>query len=207
MDSSTPQPQKPEDPGQELVTGLAGQIISIKAQLLGRRLRLGPADLEDIEQELRLEVFQRSPRFDPVRGTWEAFVHCVVNSRSRSLFRRLHRKRRPILLSMTERRSDGALGLTTDDSGSRDATDLRHDLQQVRTRLTAEERELFDLLADHSVTQIAAVLKMPRTTVSSRIRLLDERLRPLWSWVGKPPGLSPDGKNEHKSSSRRKERG
>ena len=59
--------------GDELLGGFAGQLIRTKVRRICRALKLCRHDGEDLEQQIRLELLTRASRFNPERGTWEAF--------------------------------------------------------------------------------------------------------------------------------------
>ncbi|MBZ5592779.1 MAG: hypothetical protein LAP39_11120 [Acidobacteriia bacterium] len=49
-------------------------------------------ELEDLQQEMILDCFRRSPKFDPARGDWRGFVCGVIRNQACVLVMR-HRKR------------------------------------------------------------------------------------------------------------------
>jgi RNA polymerase sigma-70 factor (ECF subfamily) len=166
--------------GTELMHGFAGRLIRTKVKSICRTLRLPGVDQEDLEQQLRLDLLRRSPQFDRNRGTWEAFVCCVTGSRARTHFRRLQGLRRPLLESDLPDELDGC--------GRASAVETpAHDLERIADQLTPDKRRLLEMLRTSSITEIARQLRVPRTTLSARVKALRRELRDLRDYVHANP--------------------
>jgi len=63
----------------------ADRIIRMKARHLVTTYSFTKDDLDDITQQLRLDLLERTDQFDPRRGTWEGFVTGVIDSRIASI--------------------------------------------------------------------------------------------------------------------------
>lgn len=61
-------------------TDHARNLIRMKARQLARRPEFQRCDRRDIEQDLWVHVLSQEDRFDPARGSINAFVACVVAS-------------------------------------------------------------------------------------------------------------------------------
>ena len=82
--------------GEELLQGFAGRLIRSKVFKICRSLKLSRDDGDDLAQQIRLELITRASKFDPARGTWEAFVTTVTENRARTHYRRLRRLPKPM---------------------------------------------------------------------------------------------------------------
>src|SRR4051794_27261492 len=71
---------------------------SVQASLLVRSSRFTSDDWPDLRQELVLDCFRRSRRFDPSRGEWRGFVNGVMRNQAAKLVVR-ERRRAPEVLA------------------------------------------------------------------------------------------------------------
>lgn len=174
--------------GDELMQGFAARLIRAKVGSICRALKMTRHDGEDLEQQIRLELLIRAKKFDPERGTWEAYVHCVANARARTHFRRLRRLPEPMPFSdvigdlneaecISERyrlRHRGA-------DMNPDAAELHSDVQFVRDQLDLDAQMLTEMLKTCSVTEASREMDIPRSTLVGRIHGLQKpfsELRP-----------------------------
>jgi RNA polymerase sigma-70 factor (ECF subfamily) len=65
----------------------AKKLIQFKAKQLVERLAFRECDREDLEQEMTVDLLQRSPKFDPKKATWKTFVSRVVNRKVANIIR------------------------------------------------------------------------------------------------------------------------
>ncbi|MFN3946112.1 MAG: sigma factor [Allosphingosinicella sp.] len=84
----------------------------IAARRLVRRLRLAPAELDDVRQDLLVDLIARLPAYDPDRGTLGAFAGIVLANRATRIACKAKRERRmygstPISLDEILPESDG----------------------------------------------------------------------------------------------------
>jgi RNA polymerase sigma-70 factor (ECF subfamily) len=137
-----------------LVNGLALRILHDRTEA------------EDVVQEVFVQVWRQASRFDPRRGTAEAWL-CAI-ARSRALDRRRRRK------SRREDPSDDPPGAASLPS-SEEALAVRKALEG----LSAEQRQALELAYYEGLTQseIAERLREPLGTVKTRIRTAMIRLR------------------------------
>ena len=115
----------------------AESVIRVKARQLVGTAGFTRSDVADIEQELRIELLLRLPKFDPDKATYNTFVNCLVGRKCAKLVR--HRMRE---LRDYRRNSCSLDELVEDDEGcvtarantiDRDEADSRAD-RRARTR-------------------------------------------------------------------------
>lgn len=180
------------DLSQELTEGFAARFIRYKAGCLARRLGLGPADWEDLEQDLKLHLVKRSSKFDPEVAHWNVFVVTVI---SRYILTFLMKRRCARLrdgrscVSLDELVEDGgevpddpeagmvngcAAPCAVDTTAQRD---LAIDVQESLARLPRRRRELCQRLMRDSLSEVARQMRIPRTTLYGRILALRQDLQ------------------------------
>ncbi|MBU0640957.1 MAG: hypothetical protein KKB50_19005 [Planctomycetes bacterium] len=87
-------------------------FIARKARQLAGSAGFTTSDVEDIEQDIRLDVLQRLPRFDPARSNRHTFVAMLVRRCAASILERQraekrNRGQRPQSLNAPVRDTDG----------------------------------------------------------------------------------------------------
>jgi RNA polymerase sigma-70 factor (ECF subfamily) len=153
-------------------------LIRRKARLLVGRLGFTHSDRDDIEQELRCGLLQRSRSYDPARMAWHAFVRMVVARLLANLLRdRMAVKRDPrrvwSLDALWGRNPGQPTGKACSRGGEPDPLAL--DLAAVLDALPEAERDLARrLLRSQSIADVARDLGRPRTTVADAVRRLRE---------------------------------
>ena len=170
--------------GNELTQGFAGRLIRAKVGSICRALKLTRHDGEDLEQQIRLELLIRAAKFDPERGTWEAYVHCVANARARTHYRRLRKLPKPMPFSDLAQDADS--GIRDDERLRHRGTDacqadgdLRIDVAFVHEQLDLDAQIMTDLLRVFSVSEVSGQTNLPRSTVADRVRKLREPFRDM----------------------------
>jgi RNA polymerase sigma-70 factor, ECF subfamily len=133
---------------------------------LALRILRDAADAEDVVQEVFLQVWRQAARFDPTRGSVEAWL-CII-ARTRALDR---------LRRRTARRED-----PEDEAPSFSATPKSAEALAVRKALdglTPDQRKALELAYFEGLTQseIAERLGEPLGTIKTRIRTAMIRLR------------------------------
>lgn len=160
-----------------------------------RRGHFRESDRDAIAQELIAKVIECWDKFDAAAGHHKSFVCTVISHCSANLVRNQRTKRRgkrPVSLSaivnvpcegtaelaqtIGEEELDRRLTRKSRLSES-DLIALAHDLEQVIATLTPEQQQLVELRKSMSMTQIAAELNIPRSTLKSRWAILGERFR------------------------------
>ncbi|MES1171250.1 MAG: sigma factor, partial [Actinomycetota bacterium] len=143
----------------------ANVVIRTEVKKLRERGVIRRADAEDIASELMAQLLDVWDRFDPERGSREAFINHVVSTRLLSLLRdRRAQKRRG-----TPRPLDPDDEIANDHSWSGDGwrrqIDLRVDLEVAFGKLNQRQRELCDQLLREALTPAAKGMGVPRSTL------------------------------------------
>ncbi len=134
------------------------------------------ADASDVLQDVFWEAWQSAGRYDPERGSAEAWM--VIRARSRAIDRvRATRRRNSTFVAPL-----GEAVAPAPVDPARDAAEHVEDRRTIRSaleRLPGAQREVIELAyyAGLTQTEIAERLKQPLGTVKTRIRLGLERLR------------------------------
>ncbi len=151
-------------------------LIRRKARQLIGRAGFRADDREDIEQELHLLLLKRLTAFDPIRGPLERFVTRVLGRYGTNLLRRQragkrdHRRTRPPATAGPEGLADDAR--RPQRRSQEELSDLAADVANLLRQLPPTLRDLAARLQSASLAQVARDLRVPRTTLYSRIRRL-----------------------------------
>jgi len=165
----------------------AATVIFFKARQLKGRAGWTRSDREDIEQDLRIDLLRRLPRFDPARGTRRSFVRHVVEKRVCTLLEGRKAAMRDYRRhgSLDEEVEDGEggsesrgdtldaaecrerLGLPVPDEET--ALNLRLDLEAALRSLPPLLRDLSDRLRTATPSELARASGVPRTTLLERM--------------------------------------
>lgn len=180
------------------VVGHTSSIFRRKALELVRRPEIAAHEVEDIAQEMWVHLLTMRDRYDPARGSPEAFA--TITSRSgagMNIRRRGRDKRRPdyikTSLDTTIRASDDRVTTLADllgpDGVSRrtfhdeedpfEAVDLADEAEAIRGVLSDEDRELLEHVARYGISQTARLWSRTseRPVTRHRIRVALARLR------------------------------
>ncbi|MFO7900006.1 MAG: sigma-70 family RNA polymerase sigma factor [Planctomycetota bacterium] len=178
----------------------AESVIRVKARQLIGTAGFTSSDVEDIEQELRLELLLSLPKFDPSKASYRTFVTRLVDGKVAKLVRyhlqemRDYRRKACSLDELVED-ADGCV-TTWAETIDRDETDIRVD-RRGRTRaedaqlqtdvalvletLPDDLREVAECVMESAtLAEAAKKLGMPRTTLYGAL----ERLRRLFEDAG-----------------------
>ncbi|MBP3954870.1 hypothetical protein J8F10_06185 [Gemmata sp. G18] len=158
---SRPDPANPIDP-------TVAAIIRGKADRMVGGAGLRPQDREDIEHELVLRVLAQRDRFTEGRGTWPAFVWCVVERAGNNVLRARRRVKRA--------GAPGALPASAACRGDPDDLARAIDLADALAALPPDLRDLAHRLVTDTVADIARAWGLSRTTVHARVEELRARL-------------------------------
>jgi len=152
-------------------------FISFKARQLCRRSDFSRSDRPDLEQEMRLYLFQKAHLFDPTRGNIEAFVTNALKTWVAMELR--YRKRgkrsesyRAVSLEGTPVECEGdvtCLGaVLLEEDGSRrlqvqtisptEQFELREAINHVMVNLAPQDRELITSVVANGITATARAL-------------------------------------------------
>jgi RNA polymerase sigma-70 factor (ECF subfamily) len=144
-------------------------------------------DLEDLEQELTIHLFEQLPKFDPTRGAFSTFVDRVVDHKAADILDARFAACRDCRLRVgsihdTVRLQDGGEVLVEDMDlddavqvqrgiGGRsphEEADLRIDLERALATLTPEQRDLCLRLMTSTIAEVSAATGVPRPTLYDR---------------------------------------
>jgi len=184
--ASSPRDRERPEPNPQADEYVA-RLVRIKARQLVGRYGFTESDREDIEQELKLDLLERLPDYDPDRGSLEGFVSGVVDHKiSRFLEKRSAAKRNPdrVAYSLNDAIADEQGGLVERAAAMPDETlprgrqqDLVLDLADALSELPPDLRRLCCQLREKGVTEIARQEGVSRKTVYERIKRIREKLR------------------------------
>lgn len=174
------------------VDSYAAFFISIKAKTMIRTGLFSPDDREDIEQELMMAYLKDEGNFKGDRAEKETFTRMIINHRSIQMIREITADKRKVRLkeiSLDQPAFDDEETLLIDqldDTGAlwgekpfesfADLSIQRIDILKIRESLPEDLQQTFDLVVEHSISEAAEILKIPRTTFSSRVKKLKEYL-------------------------------
>lgn len=174
------------------VDSYAAFFISIKAKTMIRTGLFSPDDREDIEQELMMAYLKDEGNFKGDRAEKENFTRMVINHRSIQMIREITTDKRKVRLkeiSLDQPAFDDEETLfidQLDDTGAlwgdkpfesfADLSIQRIDILKIRESLPEDLQQTFDLVMENSISEAAEILKIPRTTFSSRVKKLKEYL-------------------------------
>jgi len=129
----------------------AAQVRSARAVRLLRAIGLDRADLE---QEALISVWRAVSRFDPSRASLRTYVERIVESTVTTVLRRTcTQKRTPKAMSHSE-----PLQILVN-------IELRMDLDRILNGISANDRRLARLLAEHTPAEVARIVGTSRPTV------------------------------------------
>jgi RNA polymerase sigma-70 factor (ECF subfamily) len=134
------------------------------------------ADAAEVLQEVFWEAWRSADRYDPARGTPEAWL--ITRARARAIDRvRSVRRRGETFVAPVDEELAAAPAEAGGDAAERAET--RGVIRNALARLPEAQREVIELAyyAGLTQTEIAERLKQPLGTVKTRIRLGLERLR------------------------------
>ncbi len=150
--------------------GALGEFYDLYAGLvngLALRILRNPAEAEDVVQEVFVQVWRQAERYDPGRGSAEAWLCTIARSRSLDRLRRRASRREE---------SGDALPMG---ASERPRPEEVLAVRKALEALSSDQRSALELAYYEGLTQteIAARLGQPLGTVKTRIRTAMIRLR------------------------------
>jgi RNA polymerase sigma-70 factor (ECF subfamily) len=141
---------------------------------LALRILRNQADAEEVTQEVFLQVWREASRYDPARGTPQAWIVMLARARAIDKLRAVRR--------LGDHRREAANVGRTEVPSARGTADQVADRQLVLgvlANLSSAERQMLELAYYEGLTQteIAARTGVPLGTVKTRIRMGLEQLR------------------------------
>jgi RNA polymerase sigma-70 factor (ECF subfamily) len=146
-----------------------GEVYDLYAGLvnaLALRILRDTADAEDVVQEVFVQVWRQATRFDPSRGTPEAWLCTMARTRALDRLRRRTSRRE----DSSDQSPPGSVAPKTEEALA---------VQKALQGLSPEQRQALELAYYEGLTQseIATRLGEPLGTVKTRIRTAMIRLR------------------------------
>ena len=168
-------------------------FIKSKARQLMNKAGFSVSDIEDIEQDLRLDVLERLPGFDPTKSNRRTFIAMVVNCRAATILKRRHAEKRNggdwlrslDVLVPGEDDDEVAFHETLEGDVRRpiertaeERCDLVADVHQVVASLPDDLRPWCAILAEQNISEASREFGVPRIRIyqiKARIRAAFER--------------------------------
>ena len=146
-------------------------------------------DVEDLEQELTVHLFEQLPKYDPTRGAFSTFVNRVVDHKAADILDARFAARRDCRIFVGS--IDDTVGLREGgevpimdldledavhvqrgiaDPSPHAEAELRIDLERAMAALTPEQRDLCRRLLTATIAEISAATGVPRPTLYDRLR-------------------------------------
>ena len=180
------------------INNYAEDLIHHKTRQLIGTAGFTKDDVEDLEQEMRLDLLERLPKFDLSKGTYNTFVSRLVERKICNLIRHRTQEMRDFrceegsihdVVKCGDEKVEHIETITQDEHDFRwgkysrpaeDRMDLRLDISMVLPKLPPKLRKPAELLQIMSITAAARKLGIPRSTLYDRIA----RLRRIFEKVG-----------------------
>lgn len=179
----------------EGVNEYAVQIITYRAKRLVGTAGYTPADVEDIEQDLMLDLLERLDKYDAAKAKLTTFIDRIVDHKIANLIAerqaemRDFRKTSTTLNAPIQTDDDSPTTLLditgTDDylermgfqnKPTQEVHDVQIDLEIALQRLTEDERQLLDLLKQMTLAEAARELGKARTTLAYQLAKIRKAL-------------------------------
>jgi RNA polymerase sigma-70 factor (ECF subfamily) len=185
----------------------AFQIIRRTASRLIGKAGVTRDEGEDIEGDLTLHVLEQLSKFDPTRGRLGAFVTRIVEHKAADILDARRTARRDFRLNVcslsdTVQTAEGD-EVSIEDIAHEDAVRSQHsvgelsledevarkvDLERLLAQVPEEQRDLCRRLMSATISEVAAALGVPRTTLYWPVA----RLRVIFEEAGLREYLKPD---------------
>jgi RNA polymerase sigma-70 factor (ECF subfamily) len=195
------------DPSRKELDEEAFQIIRRTAHRMIGKAGVTSDESEDIEGDLTLHVLEQLSKFDPTRGRLGAFVTRVAEHKAADILDARRTARRDFRvnvcsLSDTVQTGEGE-EVSIEDIAQQDAVRSQHsvgelsleeqvarkvDLDRLLAKVPEEYRDLCRRLMSATISEVAAALGVPRTTLYWPVA----RLRAIFEEAGLREYLKPD---------------
>ena len=151
------------------------QQASCRASLLVASAGFRSDDWADLRQELALDCWRRSPKFNSARGNWQGFVRGVMHNHSTILLARMKRRERWEVLADDLTTGDGGedCGDLLESLQPHDPTDSLHtdiDVRHILRSLPAQLQIVAGLLTEFPVGEVPNRIGKSRSRVYQMIR-------------------------------------
>ena len=150
-----------------------------------RRILRDPTTSEEVLQEVFWQIWQEAARYDPRRGSPEAWIVMRAKTRAIDRLRAIRRRERTFVAPVDE---SVARSSEAPEENPGVAAETRGLVRSALDTLPEPQRRVVELAFFEGLTQseIASRLGEPLGTVKTRARLGLERLRSLMTGKGKP---------------------
>jgi RNA polymerase sigma factor (sigma-70 family) len=157
-------------------------------------------DREDLRQEMILDCFRRSPRFDPDRGDWRGFVCGVIRNHASVLVMRQRKRAMEVLAADVVMGGDDSPEEPMDVLDRRPRPELESslhfsiDVRSVVEGLPRQLRSLAVLLAQMPVKEVCERTGKSRSRVYQMTRQIREEFVRAGFHASRQSGVSADGR-------------
>ncbi|MBX3316680.1 MAG: sigma-70 family RNA polymerase sigma factor [Phycisphaeraceae bacterium] len=158
----------------------ANMVIARRIQSLRRSGAIQKGEEEDFAADITVYLLSVWDRFDPQRGTREAFINTVVTTHSVSLLRKRKAKKRGGSRPTGDADPSECPDPRTDGDAAERHSDLKADLEVVMEHLSPMQQRLVNRLMRDAVKPVADALGMPRSTLRGHCR----RMRDIFKDAG-----------------------
>jgi RNA polymerase sigma-70 factor (ECF subfamily) len=165
------------------INDYAEDLIHHKARQLVGKAGFTRDDVEDLEQEMRLDLLERLLKFDPNKATYNTFVSRLVERKISNMIRHRTQEIRDYRREVCSLNEEIDVGedepiqriatISQDEHNLRtgkysrpagEHADLHLDIEAVLADLPPELRQSTEMLATMPITQVARKLEVPRST-------------------------------------------
>ena len=140
-------------------------VIRTEVKKLRQRGIIRRADAEDIASEVMARLLEEWDRFDPARGTREAYINQVVSTRLLSLLRDRNAQKRSAKVEAIDPSDERLVDRSCDGEEWLRRVDLRVDLHIAFSKLNPKQRAVCDQLLRDVVSPAAKEMGVPRSTL------------------------------------------
>ena len=162
-------------------------LIRKKMRQVVGKYGIKESESQDIEQDLWLRLLQREPSYDPEKGEPTTFIAMVTETSVASIIDHREAQKRdwrvPVISLDEEIEHDGGASLSRHEIVDQDTyllrtgqstksreelQDLRIDIDRAIRSLPPLLRPIADLLEEFSISEIARMTGIPRTTINEK---------------------------------------
>ena len=170
------------------ISNYAATAIRCKARQLAGSSGFTRDEMEDIEQELRTDLLERLPKYDPAKASRNTFVTRLIDNKISRLvrhrstacrdYRRVECSVNDIVTDASGNKVERECTIDRDEAEmragkrrrpERDEVDLRHDVSLAVATLPAHLRQIADLLSKQSPAATARTLGISPSTIYCEI--------------------------------------
>lgn len=157
-------------------TSADAKTVKEKAKQVIGQFGFIAADLEDLQQEVAMHVFQHTHRHDPTRGSREAFVGTTAKNKLLHMAEAKTAKKRDDRSNIEY--GDAPDSALIDGSLHSSQLDLHLEMRSLADSLPPEQRAVYDLMLQGYVeADIQKYLRIGRQRVRNLIRRVEARIR------------------------------